>query len=316
MSELAKRRMILVHAHPDDETITTGSTMAGYAADGAAITLVTCTRGEQGQVQVPALAHHAAEADDTLGDYRSLELANAMKELGITDHIFLGAPTKKYRDSGMMGTPPNQNPDCFWNADLIEASLELVAIIRDRKPQVLVTYDENGGYGHPDHIKAHQVAMKAAELASDPQFGEGEPWDIEKIYWTAIPRSAVHGSLRSSNPFVRLYLKLFKYIPPTLMSMSFVKPDDIVTTEYDGEKFLGNKLASLRAHATQVILDGDIFHISKQMSIKVSGREFFTCVKGSAALDLEKVIGNGGPEHKASSSKNLRESDLFAGVNQ
>ena len=104
MSQLPKQRMLLVHAHPDDETINNGATMAGYRAQGAAITLVTCTRGEHGEVLVPSLAHHAAERENTLGTYRETELAAAMHELGITDYQFLGAPDHQYRDSGMMGT--------------------------------------------------------------------------------------------------------------------------------------------------------------------------------------------------------------------
>ncbi len=308
MGEPAKRRMLLVHAHPDDETITTGSTMAGYVASGAAVTLVTCTRGEQGEVLVPALAHHAANANNTLGEYRTGELARAMEELGVTDHVFLGAPNRIYSDSGMMGTPPNQNPECFWNADLMEASADLVTIIRDRKPQVLITYDENGGYGHPDHIKAHQIAMKAAELASDPNYGSGEPWEIQKIYWSAIPKSAIQGSLRSPNPILNLCLKLFRYIPPVLLSMSFIKPDSVVTTEYDGDKYLPKKLASLRAHATQLVLTGDSFQFSRWLGIQVSGREFFTCVKGPAAVDPETMLSSVGSAG--------RETDLFAGISQ
>jgi len=308
MSEPVKRRMLLVHAHPDDETITTGSTMAGYAASGAAVTLVTCTRGEQGEVLVPALAHHAANADNTLGEYRTGELARAMVELGVTDHVFLGAPNRRYCDSGMMGTPPNANPECFWNADLMEASADLVIIIRDRKPQVLITYDENGGYGHPDHIKAHQIAMKAVELAADPNYGSGEPWEIAKIYWSAIPKSAIQGSLRSPNPILNLFLKLFRYIPPMLLSMSFIKPDSVVTTAYNGDNYLPNKLASLREHATQLVLIGDSFQFSRWLGMQVSGREFFTCVKGPAALDPETMRSPVGPTD--------RETDLFAGVSQ
>ena len=141
--------------------------MAKYAALGAQVTLVTCTRGEEGEVLVNELANLASDKDDKLGEHREIELKDAMDELGIKDFRFLGAPSKKWRDSGMMGTPANDRDDVFWQADLEEASNELVKIILEIKPQVLITYDEFGGYGHPDHIKAHRVAMRAAELAAN-----------------------------------------------------------------------------------------------------------------------------------------------------
>jgi len=179
------KRLLLVHAHPDDETIGNGVTMAKYATAGAQVTLVTCTRGEEGEVLVSDLANLASDKDDKLGEQRIIELTNAMNELGIKDFRFLGAPDKKWRDSGMMGTPQNDRSDVFWQTDLDEASLELVKIILEIKPQVLITYDEFGGYGHPDHIKAHRVAMRAAELAAD------QGWQISKIYWNTMPRSVI-----------------------------------------------------------------------------------------------------------------------------
>src|SRR4051812_15914268 len=133
-------RLLLVHAHPDDEVIQTGIVMARYAGEGAGVTLVTCTLGEEGEVLVPDLAHLAADRDDTLGTHRIGELAAAMKIIGVTDHRFLGGPGR-YRDSGMMGAPQNDRPDCFWAADLDEAASHLVAVIREIRPQVLVAYD-------------------------------------------------------------------------------------------------------------------------------------------------------------------------------
>src|SRR3954470_7123426 len=151
---LPARRLLFVHAHPDDESIATGATMARYAAEGALVTLVTCTLGEEGEVVVPHLAHHAPDQNDSLGQHRIGELAAAMKELGVSDHRFLGG-AGRWRDSGMIGTPANDRPDCFWRADLDEAVGALVAVMREVRPQVVVTYNENGGYGHPDHIQAH-----------------------------------------------------------------------------------------------------------------------------------------------------------------
>ncbi len=175
------RRLLLLHAHPDDESIGTGATMAKYAAEGAQVTLVTCTLGELGEVIPPSLAHLAAEKEDRLGEYRIGELAAACAALGVTDHRFLGGPGR-WRDSGMMGTQANEDPRCFWQADVDEAAGALLEVIREVRPQVLVTYDANGFYGHPDHIQAHRVAWRAFERAGAqrPQI---------KFYATAAPES-------------------------------------------------------------------------------------------------------------------------------
>ena len=130
-------------------------------APGRHVTLLTCTLGEEGEVLLPDLAHLAADQSDTLGAHRRGELADAMAALGIDDYRLLGGPGT-YRDSGMMGTPANSKGGCFWRADLLEAATHAVQIIREVKPQVLVTYDDFGGYGHPDHIQAHRVAMYGA----------------------------------------------------------------------------------------------------------------------------------------------------------
>ena len=140
MTVTSARRVMFVHAHPDDETIATGATMAHYAAAGAHVTLVTCTLGEEGEIHVPALAQLAAAEADQLGGYRIAELDAACDALGVTDHRFLGG-AGHYRDSGMMGTPANEHPRCFWRADVDEAAKELLAIIEEVRPQVLVTYE-------------------------------------------------------------------------------------------------------------------------------------------------------------------------------
>src|SRR5271170_869314 len=149
--------LLLVHAHPDDESIGTGATMAKYAAEGARVTLVTCTLGELGEIIPPDLRHLFP---DELGQHRIVELDRACAALGVTDHRFLGG-AGRWRDSGMMGTAGNEDPRCFWRADLDEAARQLGAIIREVNPQVIVTYDANGFYGHPDHIQAHRVAWRA-----------------------------------------------------------------------------------------------------------------------------------------------------------
>ena len=169
-------RLLLVHAHPDDETIGTGATMAKYVADGRGVTLVTCTAGEMGEVLVPDLEHLAADRDDRLGEHRRSELDAAMKALGVTDHRYLGG-FGTYRDSGMQwhedgyAIPADTIHDnAFWRADLTQAADHLVQIIREVRPQVLVTYDQFGNYGHPDHIQAHRVATYAVALAAVPSY--------------------------------------------------------------------------------------------------------------------------------------------------
>src|ERR1022692_287729 len=178
------RRLLLVHAHPDDESIGTGATMAKYAAEGVQVTLVTCTLGELGEIIPPSLAQLAAEKEDRLGEDRIGEVAAARDVLGVTDHRFLGGPGR-WRDSGMMGTQANGDPRCFWQADVDEAAAALLGIIREVQPQVLVTYDANGCYGHPDHIQAHRVAWRAFELAGAD--GPGRP---ARFYAPAAPDSA------------------------------------------------------------------------------------------------------------------------------
>lgn len=170
------RRLLLVHAHPDDESIGTGATMAKYAAEGAQVTLVTCTLGELGEIIPPDLAHLGADAEDRLGEYRIGELAAACAALGVTDHRYLGGPGR-WRDSGMTGTAGNDDPRCFWRAGLDEAADALLGVIREVRPQVLVTYDANGFYGHPDHIQAHRVAWHAFQQAG--QYG------LAKFYATS-----------------------------------------------------------------------------------------------------------------------------------
>jgi N-acetyl-1-D-myo-inositol-2-amino-2-deoxy-alpha-D-glucopyranoside deacetylase len=290
-------RLLLVHAHPDDETVGTGATMAKYAADGALVTLVTCTLGEEGEVLVPELEHLSADRDDTLGRHRIGELAAAMQALGVADHRFLGGPGR-YRDSGMMGLPTNDRADAFWRADLEEAAGLLVAVIREVRPQVVVTYDENGGYGHPDHIQAHRVTMAAVERSGDPGFARevGEPWQVPKVYWTAIPRSYLQAGI---DEFKEQGLAFFEGVE-SADELPFALPDELVTTQVDARTYLDAKLAAMRAHATQIAAGGPFFALSDNVGQRAFGLEHFRLVRG------ERGPGNG---------PNGWEDDLFAGVN-
>jgi N-acetyl-1-D-myo-inositol-2-amino-2-deoxy-alpha-D-glucopyranoside deacetylase len=281
-------RLLLVHAHPDDESINNGATMAAYVARGAQVTLVTCTRGEEGEILVPELSHLASDKEDGLGAHREIELAAAMNELGVSDFRFLGAPVKKWRDSGMIGTPQNERPDVFWNSDLDEAARHLEKIILEIKPHVLITYDENGGYGHPDHIKAHQVAMRAAELART------SGWEIKKIYWNTIPVSVIEEGIAAMKGTGVDFFGVEK-----AEDFPFAAPDDLVTTVFNGDEFVAKKMAAMKAHPTQIAVDGPFFALSDNLGFRVWGREFYRLVHGEKA----------GPFDDAG-----RELDLFAGV--
>ena len=278
-------RALLVHAHPDDETINNGATMAMYAALGASVTLVTCTRGEEGEVLIPELAHLAASATDSLGQHRITELALAMKELGVTDHRFLGEGAKLYRDSGMMGTEPNNRPDVFWQADLEEAADLLVQVIDEVKPHVLITYDEFGGYGHPDHIQAHRVAMRAAEKSE---------WDIPKIYWNVMPVSVIQEGIDAMKGIDSEFWGAEK-----AEDLPFAKDDSFVHALVDGNAYVDKKMNAMKAHSTQIAVDGPFFALSNNVGLQVWGNEYYTLVKGEKSAPL---------------NEKGYESDLFAGI--
>ena len=278
-------RMLLVHAHPDDETINNGATMALYAALGANVTLVTCTRGEEGEVLVKDLEHLAAHNTDSLGDHRVEELALAMKALGISDHRFLGEGRIKYRDSGMMGTEPNNRPDVFWQANFDEATDDLVKVIEEVKPHVLITYDEIGGYGHPDHIQAHRVAMSAAEKSV---------WNIQKIYWNVMPKSVIQEGIDAMKKIGSDF-----FGAESAEDLPFAKDDSFVHAMVDGNAYVEQKMAAMRAHATQIEVDGPFFALSNNLGLQVWGHEFYTLVKGD--------------KHEPIDAKGY-ESDLFAGI--
>ena len=259
-------RILLVHAHPDDETINNGATMALYADKGAHVTLITCTRGEEGEVLVPGLAHLASTDQDLLGDHREIELAHAMKELGVTDHRFLGAPSKKFRDSGMMGTEANNRPDVFWQADLNSAAKILVEVIEEIKPHILITYDEFGGYGHPDHIQAHRVAMRAAELSE---------WQIQKIYWNTMPKSVIAAGMEKMKEIGSDF-----FGAESIDDIPFAKDDEFVTTLIAGGAYVEHKMAAMKAHETQISVDGPFFALSNNLGLQVWGDEYYTLIKG------------------------------------
>jgi LmbE family N-acetylglucosaminyl deacetylase len=180
---IAPPTLLVVNAHPDDECLGTGGTLARYSAEGVNTVLVTATRGEEGEIHDPNLTEE--EARPRLGEIRTEELRRAVAHLGLSTLEFLG-----YRDSGMMGTPSNEHPDNFHNANFDEAVGRLVALIRKHRPQVLITYNEDGGYGHPDHLQCHKVTVAAYEAAADPaRYPDAGPaWAPSKLYAIAWSR--------------------------------------------------------------------------------------------------------------------------------
>jgi N-acetyl-1-D-myo-inositol-2-amino-2-deoxy-alpha-D-glucopyranoside deacetylase len=286
----AARRLLLVHAHPDDETIGTGATMARYAAAGAQVTLLTCTLGEQGEVLVPELQLLQADDADQLGGYRIGELAAAMAHLGVTDHRFLGG-TGRFRDSGMMDTPANKHPRAFWRAAgdpvVFDAAVAAaVEVVRDVRPQVVVTYDPNGDYGHPDHIMAHRVATAAVEQAADI---------VAKLYWTATPRSVLRRGFEAMKASGSSYFVGVDRVE----DLPFGVDDDVITTVVDGSEHAAAKEAALGAHATQITVDGPFFALSNHLGREVLAVEHFRLARGEL-----------GPDRDAAG----HETDLFSGV--
>jgi len=302
MSENPDRRLLLVHAHPDDESIGTGATMAKYAAEGVGVTLVTCTGGERGEILVPELTHLAHDQEDKLAEHRRGELADAMRALGVADHRFLGG-FGRYSDSGMVwhedghaviGDDVPRN--AFWNADLTEAADLLVEVIREVRPQVLVTYDQFGHYGHPDHIQAHRVATYAVDLAAVPTYrlDLGQPWEIAKIYWISRSEGRWRRGLRALRDAGDT--TTFEGLDPD-GPLPMATPDADLAAEIDATAHAEQKKAALLAHRTQIQVDGRFFALSNHLGDEVLGIESYRIAKGTPAPGADGL-----------------ETDLFAGL--
>lgn len=287
-------RLLFVHAHPDDETLTTGATIAHYVARGARVQVVTCTLGEEGEVIGERFAQLAVDAADQLGGYRIGELTSALGELGVEGPCFLGG-AGRWRDSGMVGTPARHRQR-FVDADPAEAVGALVAIIRDLRPHVVVTYDPNGGYGHPDHIHAHEVTTAAVSAAAGPD-GPGEPWRVPKFYWTVIARSAVEVSMRE---LAEMDLPA-DWIVASSDEFRFAYADADIDAVVDAPESRDAKVAALRAHGTQVTVEpeGRACALSNHVALPIPASEHFVLAEGRSG----ERDGRGW------------ESDLLAGLN-
>ncbi|MBC2643162.1 MULTISPECIES: N-acetyl-1-D-myo-inositol-2-amino-2-deoxy-alpha-D-glucopyranoside deacetylase [unclassified Rhodococcus (in: high G+C Gram-positive bacteria)] len=290
---MSERRLLLVHAHPDDETITTGGTIARYVAEGAEVHVLTCTLGEEGEVIGDEWAHLVAGAADQLGGFRIGELTSALSRLGAgRPRFLLGAG--RFRDSGMVGTASAANPRAFVNADRESVIAAMVALIRELRPHVVVTYDTDGGYGHPDHIQAHTITTAAVEAAGSACYPDrGEPWDVAKLYWTVTEATALESGLCRIGDVPDGW-RLPE--PGELPSV----PDSDVTTVIDVRGVFDAKRAALAAHATQVTVapSGTEYALSNDIAQPILTEEHFVLVRGA--------LGDTGQDG--------REHDLFAGV--
>ncbi len=305
--------LMTVHAHPDDEIIGTGGTMARAVAEGRRVVLVTCTRGELGEIVVPEM--DTPDNHRRLGEIRAAELEAAMAELGVGEWENLG-----YRDSGMMGTPGNHDPRSFWQADLDDAIRRLVWLVRRYRPDVITTYNDFGGYGHPDHIRAHLVAVGAFARAGSPDWypeqlapefggpgpgleaGGVAPWAPAKLYEQAIPASV----RRTIQERLEARGQRGIWSPPEDATpeqlaeheawlAKMLVPDEAVTTRIDVSGFLDAKWRAIQRHVTQISPDNSF------MAFGLEGwREFWS--SESFVLRESRV------------PTALPETDLFAGL--
>jgi N-acetyl-1-D-myo-inositol-2-amino-2-deoxy-alpha-D-glucopyranoside deacetylase len=267
-------RLLFVHAHPDDETLTTGATIAHYAARGAQVRVVTCTLGEEGEVIGERWAHLAVDEADQLGGFRIGELTAALNALGIDEPVFLGG-AGRWRDSGMEGTAPRRHRR-FVDADPAEAVGALVDIIRELRPHIVVTYDPQGGYGHPDHIHAHEVTMDAVAASGDADH-PGAPWSVPKVYWTVMSTSEMAAGLAALEDVPGEWTRV------TIDDVPFGYPDDAITAVVDARDQLPAKVAALRAHATQVTVapNGQSGALSNNIALPIGAVEHYVLVSGT-----------------------------------
>jgi N-acetyl-1-D-myo-inositol-2-amino-2-deoxy-alpha-D-glucopyranoside deacetylase len=275
-------RLLFVHAHPDDESITNGATIAHYAARGAQVHVVTCTLGEEGEVIGERWAQLAVDHADQLGGYRIAELTAALHALGIGAPIFLGGPGR-WRDSGMAGSEPRgrRGSQRFMDADEREAVGALVDVIRTLRPHVVVTYDANGGYGHPDHIQAHVVTTAAVAAAGTDDY-PGTPWTVPKLYWTVIARSAFTAGWAALGPDD---LGPEWVIPPADGDFGQLGySDEEVDAVVEDSDALPAKRAALAAHATQLTVGptGRALALSNNLALPIVGQEHYILAAGAA----------------------------------
>ena len=269
---MSDRTLLFVHPHPDDESIACGGVIARSGTEGVRTVVVTCTGGEAGE--------NLAGIDlggESLVEHRRRELDEAVRILGVARHERLG-----YRDSGMVDTPDNAHPDCFHLAPLDEAAARLATLIREERPEAIVSDDANGSYGHPDHIKANRVTIRAVELAADAAADvPGEPWHVPRRFVHTFSHSRLHAA----------HAALMEAGLPSPFGVEgedevgdgpkrFGAPDELVTTRVDIAAHLSTKLAAMRAHASQMAPDSFFFNVPEQVVGQFLGVEEFVLEAG------------------------------------
>ena len=281
-------RLLFVHAHPDDETLSNGATIAHYAALGAQVMVVTCTLGEEGEVIGDRWARLAVDHADQLGGYRIAELTAALNALGVGGPVYLGG-AGHWRDSGMRGTPA-RNRQRFIDAADEETVGALVAIIREQRPHVVVTYDPNGGYGQPDHVHAHRVTTAAVAAAGGDAAGgdhPGEPWPVPKFYWSVAAVRAVTAGLTALS---REDLRPGWTLPPGEQFDFGYADEDIDAVIEPAPAAIAAKVAAIAAHATQVAVGptGRACALSNDMALPITGPEHYVLAAGPAGQRDER----------------------------
>lgn len=262
---MSRLSLLGIFAHPDDEQTMSGA-FARAHDEGIETGLICATRGELGEIAYPELA-----TPDNLGTVREGEMRAAAEVINL-DHLWF----LDYRDSGMIGTPGNDDPSSFYRVNDDEAVAKIVAIIRDFKPTVIVTFDATGGYGHPDHLTAHRLANIAYKAAADPALypDAGAPWQAARLYYSSFPRSRVNRMAQwledngMDNPFGNL--------DPEMFGM----PDELVTNKLDVTEYADLKMVSLNKHATQMNPNSPFAKMPEQITVELRGYEYYSLAAG------------------------------------
>jgi N-acetyl-1-D-myo-inositol-2-amino-2-deoxy-alpha-D-glucopyranoside deacetylase len=284
-----QKRLLLVHAHPDDETINNAITIAKYLLEGVAVTLVTCTQGELGGGAEQNLHADISAPSLTFGELRMQELRDAMEILGLTDYRLLKSKQGfGWSDSGTLGISKTEN---FSNVDVEIPSNCLAEILCEVKPQVIVTYDSNGGYGHPDHKQAHVITLEAARIARS---ATQNPWAVSKIYASVYPRKIMERNLN-------YIVSKFPYLIDTakIEYSQFTVNDNLVTTRIYDETLVDLKIQALSKYPSQIHPNQELFSSADPNIVRMWASEYFSLLQGVSPVEL----GNSGFEE-----------DLFANI--
>jgi N-acetyl-1-D-myo-inositol-2-amino-2-deoxy-alpha-D-glucopyranoside deacetylase len=280
MTEQSQLRLLAVHAHQDDETITMGGLFALCADRGIRTCNICCTDGKLATIVDPSMPEESTRP--RLAEIRRQELLSACRILGVDEVHFL-----EYGDSGMAGEPSNNLPEAFWSVSLDQAVGRIVEHIRRFKPHVVVTYDGNGAYGHPDHIQTHRAALLAVEAAYTAMYPHaGDPWRVQKLYYTAFPVSAAR--------HVMEFAKRAGVEPPFGIEdpeqLPFITPDAWVTTIVDCRSTIERKREALRAHKSQIGPDWPLLSIPAEVAADFADEYFQLVINRTASVAPEDDV--------------------------